>query len=574
MNYLRFLLPIVFAFFFFNLQAQTVNYISPKPGSVYNNERTNIIIGYESNVKAGTNRLSGIDVRGSMSGKHTGEIIMVSGNRLIFKPDIPFSLGETVTVRRIDGANDFTFSIRKVRIEKVKGIHTDLGLKSNGSGAKDELMLSDSLPISSIYQNGPTTSGYIFLTNFGFGLTPSYLMILKNNGEPYFSRRLSIIGLDFKKQNDNLITYFDGAKAFYLGLDRNYTVVDSFYCGNGYLTDVHELQVMQDGSAWLMSYDPQIVRMDTIVPGGKANALVTGLIIQKIDINKNVIFQWRSWDYVPITDATHEDLTADTIDYIHGNAIEVCPDGNIMISSRHIDEITKINTTSGNIIWRLGGKQNQFTFINDDIGFSHQHSVRVVSDSNIILFDNGNFHTPSFSRAIEYRINEVNKTATLVWQYRHSPDLYAQAMGSVQRLSNGNTVIGWGTAFTTMTEVTPAGEVIYELSLTQGLMSYRAFRFDWGLPEQNTPYSYMLQQNYPNPFNSFTTIKFDIPVSSNASLSVYDITGRRIDRIFDKYLLKGEYIYSWGGSNYSSGVYFYRLITDTFSEVKKMVLIK
>ena len=572
MNYLRFLLPVVFSFFFFNIQAQTVNYISPKPASVYNNERTNIIIGYESNVKAEINKLNGIDVRGSKSGKHTGEIIAVESNRIIFKPDAPFSLGETVTVRGIDGTSDFSFSIRKVRIEKVRGIHTDLGLKSNGTGVNDKLMLSDSLPILSIYQNGPTANGYIFLQNFGFGSGPSYLMILKNNGEPYYAKRMEGYCLDFKKQNDNLLTYFDALKGKFYGFDKNYYSVDSFYCGNGYTTDGHELQVMTDGSAWLMSYDPQIIDMSKIVPGGKTNALVTGLIIQNINKNKNVIFQWSSWDYIPITDAMHENLTADTIDYIHGNAIEVCHDGNIMISSRNIDEITKINTLTGKIIWRLGGKQNQFTLINDSILFCQQHSVRLVSYSNIIIFDNGNFHNPSFSRAIEYRIDETNKTATLVWEYRHTPKISAFAMGSVQRLPNGNTIIGWGTSATTLTEVTPAGKVVYELCLLPGQMSYRVFRFEWDSPQYYAPYSYSLSQNYP--FNADTTIKFDIPVSTNASLTVYDITGRRIDRIFDKYLLKGEYLYSWGGSNYSSGVYFYRLTTDSFSEVKKMVLIK
>ena len=142
--------------------------------------------------------------------------------------------------------------------------------------------------------------------------------------------------------------------------------------------------------------------MSQIVPNGKTNALVTGLIIQKINSEKEVTFQWRSLDHMLITDATHEDLTADRIDYVHGNSIEVDSDGHIIISSRHLDEITKINTVTGAIIWRLGGKNNQFSFVNDTAKFSHQHSARILKNGNLFLFDNGVFHTPQYSRAVEY----------------------------------------------------------------------------------------------------------------------------------------------------------------------------
>jgi hypothetical protein len=72
-------------------------------------------------------------------------------------------------------------------------------------------------------------------------------------------------------------------------------------------------------------------------------------------------------------------------------------------------------------------------------------------------------------------------------------------------------------------------------------MSYRAFRFEWGSSDYNTPNKFVLNQNYPNPFNTYTTIKFDIPVSSNTNLSVYDITGRKVDVIINKFMQKGSY---------------------------------
>jgi hypothetical protein len=404
---------------------------------------------------------------------------------------------------------------------------------------------------------------------------------LNNNGTPKYSRLLGGNGFDFKKQNSHLLTYYDEIHQKYLGLNDNYVVVDSFSCGNGYNTDFHELRVLGDGSSWLMSYDPQYIDMSKIVPGGNVHTLVTGLIVQHINAQKNVIFQWRSWDHFQITDATHENLLASNIDYVHGNAIEIDTDSNIIISSRHMDEITKINSTTGDIIWRLGGKNNQFVFSNDSIGFSHQHCIRRLENQNLLLFDNGNYHTPAFSRAIEYQINETNKTVNLVWQYIRTPSIYASAMGSVQRLSNGNTLIGWGSASPTLTEVTPEGNIAYELLLPSGQMSYRAFRFEW---QDNVtdvhqkinliPSKYCLYQNFPNPFNPITNIRYDITKNGFVKLMVFDMLGREIETLVNEKQSTGTYEATFDASNYPSGVYFYRLTTDGFNETKKMVLIK
>jgi hypothetical protein len=57
-------------------------------------------------------------------------------------------------------------------------------------------------------------------------------------------------------------------------------------------------------------------------------------------------------------------------------------------------------------MWRFGGKRNQFTYVNDPLGGpSYQHDIRVLPNGNITLMDNGNFHTPSLSRAVEYHFD-------------------------------------------------------------------------------------------------------------------------------------------------------------------------
>jgi hypothetical protein len=132
---------------------------------------------------------------------------------------------------------------------------------------------------------------------------------------------------------------------------------------------------------------------------------------------------------------------------MHTNAIEIDNDGNILASHRHLDQITKIDRSTGEFIWRLGGVKNEFTFLNGSPTFSYQHDIRRIANSNITLFDNGNWNPVAYSTAKEYHLDEVNKTAELTWSYSHPADwggyIFYFAMGSVQRLPNGNTFINW-----------------------------------------------------------------------------------------------------------------------------------
>jgi putative CocE/NonD family hydrolase len=88
------------------------------------------------------------------------------------------------------------------------------------------------------------------------------------------------------------------------------------------------------------------------------------------------------------------------------------------------------------------------------------------------------------------------------------------------------------------------------------------------------PVQYNLYQNYPNPFNPSTIINYQLPMSSNVTLTVYDITGKEIAMLVNQKQNAGTYQATFDGSNLPSGVYFYRLITNSFSDVKKMVLVK
>ena len=92
--------------------------------------------------------------------------------------------------------------------------------------------------------------------------------------------------------------------------------------------------------------------------------------------------------------------------------------------------------------------------------------------------------------------------------------------------------------------------------------------------EKIIPREFSLYQNYPNPFNPETAIEFDIPEVTDVKLEVYDVLGRKVKTILDDRLEVGRYRVRFDGGDLPSGVYFYSLITNKFSSVKKMVLVK
>ena len=97
-----------------------------------------------------------------------------------------------------------------------------------------------------------------------------------------------------------------------------------------------------------------------------------------------------------------------------------------------------------------------------------------------------------------------------------------------------------------------------------------------GLESNNNeiPLKYSLSQNYPNPFNPVTTIKYSLPEKSNVSIKVYDALGKVISILINKNLNAGNYETRFNGESFSSGIYFYKIETQDYSEVKSMLLIK
>ena len=92
--------------------------------------------------------------------------------------------------------------------------------------------------------------------------------------------------------------------------------------------------------------------------------------------------------------------------------------------------------------------------------------------------------------------------------------------------------------------------------------------------QNSIPRGYFLSQNYPNPFNPLTNFSFSIPKAGNVKIVIYDAAGRQVSELVNQNLAAGTYNYDFYAGDLSSGVYFYRLTANEFTDVKKMILVK
>jgi hypothetical protein len=362
-------------------------------------------------------------------------------------------------------------------IAQKTGIEANPAVAKRAQGAK-ALVMTNGVSVPSdfpqivITVNSNPSPGYLFLEN-ALQNVPRYTMIVDNNGLPVWYRRGRMY--DFKIQKNGMITWTLSDDSGFPAFDQNFNYLKTYVTGNGYLTDSHELKVQPDGTYFLMGYRDNAVDMSQYVVGGNSNAYVRETVVQEFTPEGDLILQWRAWDNYDIADENGD------VDFPHMNGIDIDDDGNILVSARHLSEVTKVNGDTGEIMWRLSGAHSSFRFLNDSFnGTSFQHDISALGHGHYLVFDNGDYHTPQVSRAVEYLLDLTNMTATLVWQFRDTPDKYAYYLGSAQRLAGGNTLIDFvRPAYPKAIEVDTNGAKRFELSMKPSSDSYRAFRFPW-----------------------------------------------------------------------------------------------
>ena len=269
-------------------------------------------------------------------------------------------------------------------------------------------------------------------------------------------------------------------EGYYLELTPAGQEVHTYRAPSGYYTDDHEIRLAGAGAtrtASFITYDIRNTDLSEI--GGLSSVALAGHQIVREDATGANQFTWDAWTRLGIDEWVGDDDTKATrtaTDFDHPNALSFDGDGNYIVSWRNLDQVMAINSQTGDLLWRIGGAQGDYQFVNDPLGgFSKQHSAKILPNGNLLVYDNGTEHDPAETRAVEYRLDHVAKTATLVWEYHHDPPIYTAFVGWVERLASGNTWVGFSLQGRVV-EVDPSGNVVWESQLKVNGANGSAYR--------------------------------------------------------------------------------------------------
>ncbi|GAA3650648.1 hypothetical protein GCM10022237_08010 [Nocardioides ginsengisoli] len=259
-------------------------------------------------------------------------------------------------------------------------------------------------------------------------------------------------------------------------------------------TDNHDVILKPDGGRLFVSYEPD------------ADSSMVDAVIQEVDADGEVVYTWDSGDHLDRAETT----AGSSPDWAHINAIQLLPDGDVLASFRHLSAALRIAWSDhdgfvrGDVVWRFGGRQSSFDFVDDpDGGPCAQHTVGRLANGHLLVFDNGSGvlgANPSYcvdpldrlgptvdrvrTRVTEYALDEDAMTATLVRSWT-APGRFAYFAGSARRLDGGNTLVDWAAYQQALvSEVAPDGTIVWELKAPTTL-SYRAEKAE--VPDRTDP---------------------------------------------------------------------------------------
>ena len=271
---------------------------------------------------------------------------------------------------------------------------------------------------------------------------------------------------------------------YYVIFDATYHKIAHVRAGHGLIGDLHEFHITPRDTALVTVYKRRPADLRPV--GGPRTGMIFEGIVQEIDIpTGRVLFEWHSWPRVGLKES-YATLQPGPrpFDYFHINAVELEPNGNLLISARNTHALYEIDRDSGKIVWRLGGKRSSFR-LGPGVRFAWQHDARRLPDGTISLFDNE--AAPPLaksSRVLVLRVDETAKRVTLVRSFRHPKGLLVPFEGNAQFLPNGHVFVGWG-ATSFFSEFDERGRLIFDGRI--GLLgapgteadTYRAYRFEW-----------------------------------------------------------------------------------------------
>ncbi|THW39673.1 hypothetical protein D6D21_07199 [Aureobasidium pullulans] len=290
-------------------------------------------------------------------------------------------------------------------------------------------------------------------------------------------------------------------------LDSHYQVFNQFSASKTLENDFHEYAITADDTALLTSYDTIVTDLSSL--GVQSQGWVYDSLFREIDIETgDIIFEWRASDHFAINDTFYPIGSAGRspeapFDFFHINSVDKDEDGNFIVSSRFLHSIVCVSANTGEILWILGGRNNDFEDLSDGSAtdFAWQHHVSVQAGKRLSIFDNAAYKkwheellgdNSEISRGMMVQLDTSNMTVELVHEYVNPGSRGSPQQGSMQVLDSGNVLIGWG-YHGGYTEYAADGSILCDTHINPAVFfpfgfvhSYRAFRTTTWVGRPNT----------------------------------------------------------------------------------------
>ena len=468
----------------------------PAPGSQTAGPATSITL-----TGAAPSDIGAVTATGSASGRIAGTLsALPDGRGVVFDPRADLQPGETVTVdaasASVADADGYSFTVGTPADHPGLQLADEAAAPSAAADAADRFASRPDLLPPGITITSPSTTssdGLLFTTPRATAGSDQGIHVLDDQGETVWFHPVTAPGVVSgdafvdRYLGKPALLWFEGTAPYgagsyrgeWIAVDQSYQEIGRIRMGNGYQADIHDLYLTDQGTAYLMAYNPLSCTGTGAFAGCPEGTTVLDAVLQEVDLTTGaVLWEWHSLDHVPLS-ASAVSIENGLWDYFHVNSVALDVDGDVLISSRNASADYKVDRQTGAVIWSFGGaaRPESLTIIGDSgavQGPDFPHHLRSLGGGTYTYFDNGNRR--GHSRGAVVTIDEGAKTATYEQILRSTPDLLGPTQGTMQTLASGHHLVAWG-GLGAATEFDAAGTPGFRFSLSGA--SYRIYRFPW-----------------------------------------------------------------------------------------------
>ena len=246
-----------------------------------------------------------------------------------------------------------------------------------------------------------------------------------------------------------------------------------------------DIQILDNDTVLYLANE--IVEIDDTASGGDPE---TQVFVDSIRIwdqtNHTTMEVWSALDTLSLE--VRPSWSGDVKNWLRANSLDLGPRDNYIVSLANRNQVISISPDGERVEWKLGGPNGDYKFLDPADKFYGQHTASEMPNGNILVFDNGQGRPEEeggeYSRALELTLNTYDLSAIKVWEYRHTPDLYARGRSSAFRMPNGNTIINFETNEVdpprVIVEADGDGNAVWTLELRSPSLrnSFRAYTID------------------------------------------------------------------------------------------------